>query len=327
MLKRLDLNRYGLVRSLFAPMNHHLAIESILAGLTPAPVYVDHLQEPQLTLTWTKSRIFLAGKAGDETILHALGESILKEFYPLCATSGPGAFTLMYTPGWRQDLERVLANQNLIRDVRNYYRLDAGDFTRKVQLPAGHEMLPVSRALLETGNLSNLENVLAEMRSERPSIDDFLLKSFGFCVVHENAIVAWCMSEYNVQDQCELGIFTLESYRRRGLAMATATAVIRKAIEHGINKIGWHCWRSNEPSKATAATLGFALQHEESVLFAYTDPLENLAVNGYVALRDKNTKQALLWFDRAMEMGNLPAWAVPYFEKAQETHQEGDNDV
>lgn len=93
--------------------------------------------------------------------------------------------------------------------------------------------------------------------------------------------------------------------------------MIAKGQQLGVNEIGWHCWRNNEPSKATAKSLGFELVREERVLFAYTDALENLAVNGYISLRDGSAEQSLQWFEKAMQVGELPAWALPYWEKAR----------
>ena len=60
--------------------------------------------------------------------------------------------------------------------------------------------------------------------SERPSVADFLARSFGYCLVHENQIIGWCMSEYNNGNRCELGIETAAPFRRRGLAAESATA-------------------------------------------------------------------------------------------------------
>jgi len=47
-------------------------------------------------------------------------------------------------------------------------------------------------------HLRDLNYVIEEMQSERLSVEDFLQKSFGYCVIHDEEIMGWCMSEYNV---------------------------------------------------------------------------------------------------------------------------------
>lgn len=69
------------------------------------------------------------------------------------------------------------------------------------------------------------------------------------------------MSEHNSDNRCELGIATVEGYRRLGLATLTAKATIRHALDLGINEIGWHCSAENEASIETAKKIGFSKKH------------------------------------------------------------------
>ncbi len=99
-----------------------------------------------------------------------------------------------------------------------------------------------------------------------------MARSFGIAAVHtgkrtdgkpaagevaEGELAGWCLSEYNVGDRCEVGIATLEPFQRRGLAKAMGQAFLRMAYSKGIREVGWHCWKQNIPSAATARALGF----------------------------------------------------------------------
>ena len=91
------------------------------------------------------------------------------------------------------------------------------------------------------------------MASERTvSVDDFLTHSFGIAAVYEDRLAGWCLSEYNVQDRCEVGIATLETFQRQGLAAAMGCAFLDMARSRGTSEVGWHCWKENLPSAATA---------------------------------------------------------------------------
>jgi GNAT superfamily N-acetyltransferase len=105
--------------------------------------------------------------------------------------------------------------------------------------------------------LNRSGDLLAEACSERASVDDFLERSFGLALLHEDEIVGWCLSEYNLDHRCEVGIAVVPSYQQRGLATALGTAFANEAHSRGITEIGWHCWVDNEASLRTAQRLGF----------------------------------------------------------------------
>jgi RimJ/RimL family protein N-acetyltransferase len=317
VLKELRADNYGRVRSLFGPIGYNLAIDSIVTCLSPGSIYVDDLDNPRLALIWTQSRVFLGGQAQDKATLLALQRTLYEVYYPDAVTSGVVAFTLHFTPGWDKLIERVLAEKHLMPDIRHYYELDASGMGMRLALPAKYELKAVNETLLANSGLKHLDRLIAEMQSERPSVEDFLTRSFGYCAICDESIVAWCMSEYNCDDYCEIGIFTDESHRRLGLAAATATAVFGHASKQGISNIGWHCWESNEASIALALKLGFMLNTRYPVYFGYIDPLQNLTVNGYISLRRGDARRAVEWFEQAQALGDLPPWAIPHMEQAK----------
>ena len=85
-------------------------------------------------------------------------------------------------------------------------------------------MRRIDKDLLAERHLGNMDDLVKEMHSERPSVQDFLAKSFGYCVLYNDTLVGWCMSEYNTGSRCEIGIETVAGYRRRGIATLTASA-------------------------------------------------------------------------------------------------------
>jgi GNAT superfamily N-acetyltransferase len=317
MLVKLPPEEYDQVRPLFAPISYNLAIDSILSGFSPGSIYVDNRNNPRLAVTRTNSRLFLAGQPR-ESFVPALNHYFLGRFYPEARAIGLGGYSLHYTPGWEIYVEKSLTGVHPMRGSRHYYSLAISMAAPDMSTPAGYEIHPVDAALLACTNLRNLAGVEEEMQSERPTIGDFLAKSFGFCAIKEGAIVAWCMSEYNLAGRCEIGIWTDEDHRRQGLAVATATAVIDHALSKGISQIGWHCWARNAPSIAAARSLGFSLAATYPVNFAYIDEQLNLAVNGTMCLEAGNVRQALDWFEEARSLGELPAWAIGKMARAQE---------
>ncbi|HRQ39671.1 MAG TPA: GNAT family N-acetyltransferase [Chloroflexota bacterium] len=252
-------------RPLLAPLGEHLlVIPSILAGLTPATVYVDNVAEPHTAVTWFHGRVVIAGRV-DAPRLTAVRHLLLTTYKNEAQAVGLDVFVIHATNEWQAEIANLLPDLKVIEAPRCYYRLDARNQEWETAVPDGLQLRRVDATLLADATLNNLDWVTEEMISERPSVADFLDKSFGYCLVHQNEVVAWCMSEYNTGSRCELGIATAEAWQRRGLAKVTATAVIAEALQYGMHDIGWICWAKNEPSVRTAESLGFSRVQEKLV--------------------------------------------------------------
>ncbi|MCL4266467.1 MAG: GNAT family N-acetyltransferase [Anaerolineae bacterium] len=259
-------------RPLLAPLaDHLLVIPSILAGSTPATIYVDDRRAPETAVTWFHGRVMLAGQANAATVT-AVRHLLLTQYKSEAQAANLAAFVLHTTAAWQAEAATLLPGLKMIPAARCYYRLEARHRQWETAVPATLQLRRVDATLLADATLKNLDWVTEEMVSERPSVADFLDKSFGYCLVHQDEIVAWCMSEYNTGNRCELGIATAEAWQRQGLARVTATAVIAEARQRGIHDIGWICWANNLPSVHTAEALGFTRIQEKLVhLFFWTD--------------------------------------------------------
>lgn len=266
MIYELGLEDFEKVRPVFASLDHHLTLNSIIRSLTPARIFVDNPDSPRTAFTWFKGKAWLAGDSDNELFNNELCAKLNETYYRVLRNHGATGFRLHFGPLVRDaDIDVVFRDLTREEGFRQYYHLDASKQTWNTTVPKGYELHLIDATLLSKTSLENLDDVVDEMQSERLSVNDFLLKSFGYIVVHGKEIVGWCMSEYNSDDRCELGISTVEGYRRQGLAMLTAKAAIGHALTLGINEVGWHCWADNKPSIANAKKLGFSKHCEYHV--------------------------------------------------------------
>jgi len=238
--------------TLFKGMRHNLAVESILSGGTASPVWVDDMDTPRASITWSGSRIYVGGEA-DGDLFSSLAETIAWR----AEARDSGVSVVYLQPGHDDDRFLDLEGFNVTHRNRNYYEVEANKHEWGAKPPQGYTIHMVDRSLLSSG-LKNTDRVIGEMRSERPTVEDFLDKSFSFCAVAGDVIADWCMSEYNTRDRFEIGIETVEKHRRRGLALQTAKATISYGVARGYRLVGWHCWTDNTASNKLARALGFS---------------------------------------------------------------------
>jgi RimJ/RimL family protein N-acetyltransferase len=249
------------VVDLFHRHSWHLAVAAALAGEAQGQVLVEPKAAPSSGAVLVGHRLYLAGDPANQDLMAQLRRAMEER------ESLRGGYLGVYPdrPSWREAVERSgLVEAVTYEGARRYYRLETAERSPSALggVPEGFRIVPVDALLIEDAQLGNREALLEELVSERESAADFLERSFGIVLIHERAVAGWCLSEYNLDGRCEVGIGVQEPFRRRGLATLLGQTFIRQAVPADIREIGWHCWAGNVGSSATAERLGFALVGE-----------------------------------------------------------------
>lgn len=259
MIYKLAPPEYMNVRPLFRAFDYHLAVEAIIAGDTPAQVYADDPLQPRVALLLPRNphRLYLAGTAGNDAFNHEAASVVTGRYATRAKLTESAEFAVYPAPGdWEQEIDAIVPGAATTRIQRRFLRLEQLRIAWRTSIPADFTIRRVDSQLLAE-HPQRTEELIEEILSGSRSVDDFLRSKFGYCVQHGDALVGWCLSEYNRPGRCEVGIETVESYRRQGIATLTASAVVRHALARGTGDIGWHCWASNLASIGTASKVGF----------------------------------------------------------------------
>jgi len=253
----LPASNYDQVRPLFQPLDLHLAVAAMLDGSVPAVIHVNDPIRPRAAFARIGHHNFLAGSPR-EPAFNAHVHQLLAE-----TISAGGVEALVFktsSEAWEAPLRSVLLpGYEILRAQRQFYRFQALRRDWRAALPASFRLVEIDASLLARTQLAHLDVLRDELCSERPSVEEFLARSFGLAAVcdADAALAGWCTSEYNSGDRCEVGIGVLEPYQRRGLATALGSAFVDLALARGVRHIGWHCWARNLPSVATALAIGY----------------------------------------------------------------------
>jgi RimJ/RimL family protein N-acetyltransferase len=322
LLNKLAPSEYASARALLAPLDYNLCILSFLAGQTPGQLYTDHATHPASAFVYLGHHIFLAGAAENQPFNTSVRQLFQRVILPHNRAAGKDVFMLHFDhAGWLPAAEDILAGLYPLRRTRQYFECSQRIQDWRPLIPPGFILQPVSAELVSQSQLQHIDYLREELCSERPTIADFLEKSFGFVIQHENDLASWCLSEYNTNQRCEVGVATVDAYQKRGLATITSLALVEHALSQGTTRIGWHCWRWNTPSAALARKSGFVHQHDYPVLLCILDSGVQLAMHGYDAQYAGNISLALEWYQKALSTGSAPTWA--YYNMARCLAREG----
>jgi RimJ/RimL family protein N-acetyltransferase len=298
------------VRPLFRKMDIHLPLQAILAGNVTAPIYVDNTAHPQMAMTWSGYRCYLSGAPGNAQVVTAARQVFWEKFALRAKKAGMDSYVLYYpSDKWDGFITAMLLNRSPIKSGREYYVYKASRLEWRTLLPPEMELRQVDAALLDERRWKNPDFLTEEMCSERPSVEDFLAKSFGVCLVRGDEILGWCLSEYNTGHRCEIGIATRQDIQRRGLATLMTLAFVELARTKDVARVGWHCNAANVGSGKTALKAGFEKAADYSVYFGWFDDATNLAGNGYHAHGRGEYAEALAFYEKAFTLGEVPDWA------------------
>ncbi len=98
------------------------------------------------------------------------------------------------------------------------------------------------------------------------SIEAYLEKYTGFCILHDNRVVSMAYPGHPFEEEFEIHIETLDSpeYRRKGLATVVGARIVEYALENGLVP---HWDAANEPSVYLAQKLGYSNPRSYNVYY------------------------------------------------------------
>ena len=255
------------IRPLFAEMTaSHSVVFAPLEGYNPGHVFVDDPDEPRSVCvamgdTSYTGDVFFGGSAESDTFNADVRAFLTEEVMPsLVANEEEGHMMLVSaTEAWRQKLDSLMEAHGVRRIVRTLFRLDVSSFRERhaewrSRIPNGYRVVRADRDLA-----AQIPGV-AELWG---SVDHFIEKGFGFCVVDGERVVSRCQPVFIGDGRAELGVGTDKEYRRRGLATLAGCACVEHCLDVGLAP-EWGCFY-NEASGGVARKLGFVQQPDLEV--------------------------------------------------------------
>ena len=248
-MHRLDQCNLELARPVLAELGEiQLHIHAVLDGQTPGEVYVNEPARPKTACLVSGDAVYLAGAATNAEFNVAVNALLPRDTY----------FVLFCDPvGWAGALETVLQGTYAVRTSRRFYEFERPKIADwRAHVGEGFSMECINAEFLAR-DPKNQDSVVDGILGEWRTVDLFLERGFGTCLVCDTDVVSWSLADYVRGDRCEIGITTDWGYRKQGLGTLTAAANVEYARSRGMSTIGWHCWDNNAGSMGVARNVGF----------------------------------------------------------------------
>jgi RimJ/RimL family protein N-acetyltransferase len=298
MLYELPPEQYGNARPLFQPLADQPFCTAVLARIHPGRVLVDDRDHPQTAAVSRQDPwFFLAGDPENPPFNRALNEAlsarrIVRHDVPyLLITAHPG--------DWHGQLSVVFNPRRPLPAQRRHYVCRELNYDWRADVPSDFTVQPMDDTLLDRPGLIVPEEVSQTIEQSR-SIAGTRFRDFGFVVLSQDAgtgaakVVSWATVDAIVDGVGDAGLFTLEDYRRRGLAAIAAAAAVEHGLSHGMLAVHWTCDEDNIGSIRTAEKLGFERQRDYTLYYVYFDQAEHRGAMEYTASRFARKAEAAI---------------------------------
>lgn len=313
MIYQLTPDDYEKVRPLFKGLEWNLITTAVIERTCPGDIYVDAVKTPEAALIVSPEGYYLAGYSNDE-FSKELKRLLDDKIIPEKIREGEENISLNYYPAtWEDKVEAILKDKFPVKVHGYYYEFDKPKIGWRKEVPPGFSMVCIDEEFLRK-TLKNIDEVQDWTRKTWNSTEDFLKNGIGFCLVHNDTIVSWCLTDCVSGTKCEIGIETDEDFRRRGLATSTVAATVEYCLEQGFTHIGWHTGTTNIGSYKTAEKVGFKRVLEDTYRFCWFYPVDNFIEHGYFSWLEGNYKESAQWYEKAIkvaESGDYDSFQLP----------------
>lgn len=274
MLHQLTVHEYGKASDLFAELAaYNLYITAVLRGDSPGRVYTDNREAPTAAFAVSIDGCYLVGDPYNDAFNEALRNELDKTLFAGDRVNPDDAQITVHlgSDEWEETLADLMEDWCWppLVELHHHYLCHTLP-TERHPLPEGYTLARLDAALWEQQGEHLPPAIANSIRIGWQRAANFLAHGFGFCALHGEEIVCWCLADCVSADAAEIGIETAPAHRQRGLATAVTQATLAHCFAQGITQIGWHCHADNAASVQTAMRAGFQFEREY-VRYAFLD--------------------------------------------------------
>ena len=249
----------------FRPLEFTIAVEAVIEGTSEGAFWMDDPAHPSIGLLWDfADGVYLVSNEFSESLRQTIQNLFQKEIIPEAEkrTESPIFVLYAFPSQWSDHIPSLFSSGWTVSPEtacfyeRPLYLPDP--MNSSDSLPAPFIGQPIDSKLFTFPLLKFLPDLLEEVESDWGSLEKFLSGGYGYCVIDEkaNSLASWGVIG-NIARYCvELGVNTMEEYRRKGFATYITNQMIfissrKKLTPH------WYCFQNNTASVKLAEKLGF----------------------------------------------------------------------
>jgi len=265
MIYEMGKDRFDSIHSLLDKSKDNIEIKAVIDGINPGWIFVDSVESPRTAMIWSRGiqGFYFVGDSNNPQFNNYINDFIDKEIELRAIEEKLNRFEFSgETEKWDPVLEEMFKNKELNKSKQYIYKIQSESWncSDRRKLKDGFIFREFDKELFNDPSIKNLEFLSSEIERWWNSYEDYLDKSFGYCIISENMVVNYCLCNFVHEDTHTIGIETHRDFRRNGLSQATTEVFVDSCIQNKLNPY-WECMESNLASRSLAEKLGFTRSH------------------------------------------------------------------
>lgn len=260
MIKKLDVLNYDKVLNILNPSVDNIEVKSVIKNYCSGSIFVDDETNPKTAIIWSKGirGFYFVGDKNNNKFNDYLLKFIYKELKSFLIKENVKYFEFSgETYKWDKTFENIFAGKNINKSQQFIYNFNESNWIKlnNKKISKEYQLFKVNKNLFNKP-FSNLDFLLEEIILWWDNLENFLNRSYGYIVSHNNKIVSYALGNYLIENIHLIGVETLKNYRKKGLSQACCEAFIKNSLSNNI-KPRWECMGSNIASQKLVEKLGF----------------------------------------------------------------------
>jgi len=272
MIKEIIKSEFEIIIPLLSKKKVNLEVKSIIKSINPGRIFVDSVDQPKSAMIWSDGQkgFYFIGDEKNIEFNQSLNDFIDFELKEKCIDLGLNRFEFSgETENWNPTFFEIFKHRDLNISKQMIFRIekkDWKDYSKRLNTTY-YKLYKIDKSLILNKKYRNTDFLIDEILRWWSSIEDFLEKSHGFCMIDHDTITNYSIGNFYFDQVMTIGIETLKKYRRKGLSQITCEAFIEECFKDNIT-IQWECMKENLPSYKLAEKMGFNKMSEYS-LFSF----------------------------------------------------------
>lgn len=265
MIYEINKKKFKSISNILDECMDNIEIKAVIDGTNPGWIFVDSIEAPRTAMVWSKGiqGFYFVGDESNVEFNNCINEFIEQEIKPRLIKDKLTKFEFSgETEKWDDNLKKIFRDKELNKSRQYQYKLQhySWNLHNKRKLKDEYILKQIDRELFVDMDITNLEFIFSEINRWWNSYDDYIERTFGYCIIFKNRIVNYCICNFVHKNFHTIGIETLDDFRRQGLSQVTTEAFVDNCMKNQLNPY-WECMESNFASRSLAEKLGFYRNH------------------------------------------------------------------
>jgi RimJ/RimL family protein N-acetyltransferase len=273
-IQKIDFRKY---KKLFKNIFYILNSLVVINGDNQGRMWVNQTKNPKTgVLVDNENSIYLVGDYSNPILNKEIAYLIFNEIFPEASKTAEkyeNTWVIYYDQDkWKQKIESDMNIVDFLPLKRKYFMLKKpASLNWRKFISSGYNMKFLNKEFLERKELKNFKEITDYINKSWRSIEDYVKRGFGFCLVkNQKIITSWCISDWVSENKSEIGVGTDADFRKKGHATLVVMATIQYCLDKNI-EVSWHCSSHNIASQRTAEKVGFNLEKEYEIALGSFD--------------------------------------------------------